>query len=93
MFFSRWTFNIIIANIKTFYGFSKFNLKHSIKWIVWAKWCETGDDVTLLGPTLTSMKLMLNVVKLFGDRFNATFDATKTKLTKFGNTNEWSYCV
>ena len=49
-----------------------------------------ADDVTLLGPTLTSIKLMLNVVKTFGARYDVMFNASKTKLTKFGNRNDIS---
>ena len=49
-----------------------------------------ADDVTLLGPTLTSINLMLNVVKTFGARYDVIFNASKTKLTKFGNRNDIS---
>ena len=46
-----------------------------------------ADDVTLLGPTLTSIKLMLSVVKTFGARYDVKLNASKTKLTKFRNRN------
>ena len=45
------------------------------------------DDVILLGPALTSIKLMLNVAKTFCDRYNVMFNASKTK---FENRNDIS---
>ena len=49
-----------------------------------------ADDVTLLGPTLTSITSMLHVVKVSADIFDVVFNASKTKLTKFGIKNDSS---
>ena len=44
-----------------------------------------ADDVTILGPSLMSLNLLLDVVKKFGDEYYVLFNASKTKLIKFGN--------
>ena len=43
------------------------------------------DDVTILGPSLMSLNLLLDVVNKFGDEYHVLFNASKTKLIKFGN--------
>ena len=49
-----------------------------------------ADDVTLLAPTLTSLKGLLKVVEIFSEKYEVIFNATKTKLTKFGNADNLS---
>ena len=47
-----------------------------------------ADDVTILGPLLMSLNLLRDVVKKFGDEYYVLFNASKTKLIKFGNSCE-----
>ena len=44
-----------------------------------------------LSPTLTSVKLLLKVVGSFGEEYFAKFNPGKTKLVKFGRSNQM-YC-
>ena len=38
-----------------------------------------ADDVTILGPSLMSLNLLLDMVNKFGDEYHVLFNASKTK--------------
>ena len=44
-----------------------------------------GDDVILLGSTITSLRLMLNTVNHFGKEFVVKFNPNKSQYIVFGN--------
>ena len=44
-----------------------------------------ADDVILPGPTITSLRLMLNTVNNFGKEFDVKFNPNKSKNIVFGN--------
>ena len=50
---------------------------------------EYANDVKLLGPALNSLTLILRVATVFGDRFDAIFNAAKTPLL-YKNNNTWN---
>ena len=46
------------------------------------------DDVTLLSPTLTSLKIMLNIAEKFGKEFDVTFNVTKYQLLFYSSSGQ-----
>ena len=44
-----------------------------------------ADDVILLGPRITSLRLMLNTVNNFGKKFDVKFNPNKSQYIVFGN--------
>ena len=42
-----------------------------------------ADDVTLICPTLTSLKALINICELFANEYNVIFNGTKSKLLVF----------
>ena len=52
-----------------------------------------ADDITLLAPSSTSLKLMLDVVDDFGKEYSVKFNPTKSIYTVLGNTEAQPYSL
>ena len=47
-----------------------------------------ADDATLLAPSISALKLMLNIVDNYGTKFNVKFNPDKCQLVSFNPSNE-----
>ena len=47
-----------------------------------------ADDVSSLGPTISSLRLMLNTVNNFGKEFGVKFNPNKSQYIVFGNSKD-----
>ena len=61
----------------------------------WQYFCGAlgySDDITLLAPTLSSLKYMLNICYQFSKAYDVIFNSTKCKLLCFGR-SDFRSCV